>query len=139
MKTVIQSLKDWLLTCPLLEGQRLNTNYLGAEATEFAIIETPTNPVREHYLDGSGVRQKVVAITAVQDSSPDLLQQLAASGFWEELCEWVEDQVRNDDLPELDGDRETCSVEVTASPYLFYTTAQTARYQVQVLITYTQN
>lgn len=137
--TVIQSLKNWLLTCPLLAGQRLNTNYLGPEPAEFALIEAPVNPIRERYLDGSAIRQKAVAITAVQDYSPDQLQQLAASGFWEELCAWVEDQIWTDNLPELDKDREVCSVEVTSSLYVFYTTAQTARYQVQVLITYTQN
>ena len=107
--------------------------------SEFALIDSPVDPIRERYLDGSAVCQKAVAITAVQDYSPDQLQQLAISGFWEELCDWVEDRLWADELPELGGDREVLSVEVTSSPYLFYTTPQTARYQGQVLVAYTNH
>ena len=83
MNSVLQAFADWLHGCPLLADQRLNVNYLGAEPVEYAIIEAPTTPVLQSYLDGSSIRQRAVAITAVKDYSSDLLQQLAETGFWE--------------------------------------------------------
>lgn len=136
--TVLEALNAWLLTCPLLEGQRLNTNYLGPEPVEFSLVESPVAPIVEQYLDGSSTRQKAVAITAVQDYSPDLLMQLAASGFWAELSAWIDEQNDLDNLPELGADKTACSVEITASHYIFQTGPQSARYQMQILLTYDQ-
>lgn len=137
--SVLEALKAWLLTCPLLEGQRLNTNYLGPEPVEFSLVESPVTPVVERYLDGSSTRQKAVAITAVQDYSPDQLQQLASSGFWAELAGWIEEQNDLDNLPQLEEDKAACSVEITASHYIFQTGPQTARYQMQILLVYDQD
>ncbi|MGM9594170.1 MAG: hypothetical protein ACI3U8_07430 [Candidatus Onthomonas sp.] len=137
--TVLEALKEWLLTCPLLEGQRLNTNYLGPEPVEFSLVESPVNPVVKQYLDGSSTRQKAAAITAVQDYSPDQLQQLAASGFWAELGGWIDAQNDLDNLPQLEEGKTSCSVEITASHYIFQTGPQTARYQMQILLVYDQD
>lgn len=137
--TVLEALKGWLLTCPLLDGQRLNTNYLGPESPEFSLVEAPVNPVVRQYLDGSSTRQKAVALTAVQDYSPDQLQQLAASGFWAELGGWIEEQNDLDNLPQLEEGKTACSVEITASHYIFQTGPQTARYQMQIRLIYDQD
>ena len=136
--TVFESLRAWLLTCPLLEGQRLNANYLGAEPLEFALFEVPMAEQVAYYLDGTSIRQKAVAIAALQDYSPDLLEQLAASGFWSELEEWIEEQNDLGELPDLGERRTADSVKVSASHYVLYTSAQTARYQIQLLLTYEQ-
>lgn len=136
--SITESLRDWLLECPQLAGQRLNTNYLGAEAAEFSIVEAPVTPVVSTYLDGTTVRQKSVALTAVQDYSPDILLQLAASGFWETVADWIEARNDADDLPDLGPGREATSIAVSAAHYVLHTTATTARYQLQMLLTYDQ-
>lgn len=136
--SVTEALRKWLLTCPLLAGQRLNTNYLGPEAAEFALIETPVDPIISTYLDGTTTRQRAVALTAVQDYSPDLLLQLATSGFWEKLAEWVEEHSDTGDLPDLGPGRDAVEVEITAAHYVLHTTATTARYQLQIRLIYDQ-
>lgn len=138
MNSVLQAIADWLRGCPLLADQRLNVNYLGAEPVEYAIIEAPTTPVLQSYLDGSSIRQRAVAITAVKDYSPDLLQQLAETGFWEAFAQWVEAQNEAETLPDLGDGKTSLVVEVSATHYLLQTTAQTARYQIQLLLTYEQ-
>ncbi len=138
MNSVLQAFADWLHGCPLLADQRLNVNYLGAEPVEYAIIEAPTTPVLQSYLDGSSIRQRAVAITAVKDYSPDLLQQLAETGFWEAFAQWVETQNEAETLPDLGDGKTSLAVEVSATHYLLQTTAQTARYQIQLLLTYEQ-
>lgn len=138
MNSVLQAFADWLRGCPLLADQRLNANYLGAEPVEYAIIEAPTTPVLQSYLDGSSIRQRAVAITAVKDYSSDLLQQLAETGFWEAFAQWVETQNEAETLPDLGDGKTSLAVEVSATHYLLQTTAQTARYQIQLLLTYEQ-
>ena len=138
MNSVLQAFADWLHGCPLLADQRLNVNYLGAEPVEYAIIEAPTTPVLQSYLDGSSIRQRAVAITAVKDYSSDLLQQLAETGFWEAFAQWVETQNEAETLPDLGNGKTSLVVEVSATHYLLQTTAQTARYQIQLLLTYEQ-
>ena len=138
MNSILQAFADWLHRCPLLADQRLNVNYLGAEPVEYAIIEAPTTPVLQSYLDGSSIRQRAVAITAVKDYSSDLLQQLAETGFWEAFAQWVETQNEEETLPNLGDGKTSLAVEVSATHYLLQTTAQTARYQIQLLLTYEQ-
>lgn len=138
MNSVLQAFADWLRGCPLLADQRLNVNYLGAEPVEYAIIEAPTTPVLQSYLDGSSIRRRAVAITAVKDYSSDLLQQLAETGFWEAFAQWVETQNEAETLPDLGDGKTSLAVEVSATHYLLQTTAQTARYQIQLLLTYEQ-
>ena len=89
---MIEQIREWLLTCPLLSGQRLNINHLSGDALEFSILESPTTPILKRYMDGSTMRQKAVSLTATKDQTPDILQNLAESGFWENFSEWVEAQ-----------------------------------------------
>lgn len=136
---MLEAVSAWLQQCPLLAGQRINANYLGADALDWALIEAPTTPVLTRYMDGSTLRQKAYALTAVQDYSPDLLMQLAASGIWEGISEWIQAQAfYRKNLPDL-GEGKTCTkVEVTATHSIIYSSAQTARYQLQIMITYFQ-
>lgn len=137
--SILQSFSAWLQECPQLAGQRLNANYLGADAPDWALIESPTTPVLRRYANGTEVRQKAVALTAVEDCSPDTLMQLAASGIWEEISEWVQAQnKRRKNLPVLGEGRICRKVEVTATHSVVASSAQTARYQIQFMITYEQ-
>ena len=136
--TAIEAIRAWLMTCPQVAGEAFGLNHLGAEPLEFAIIEAPTTPILKHYMDGSTLRRKVFALSAVQDYSPDVLQNLAASGLWEDITLWVETQNRARNFPLL-GDGFVCRrVEVTATHTLLQTTSTTGRYQLQLAITYYQ-
>ncbi|MGN0975888.1 MAG: hypothetical protein ACI4OL_07775 [Gemmiger sp.] len=135
---MIESMRSWLLACPLLAGDRLNVNYLGDQSLEYALYEAPTQPVLRRYLDGSTQRRAAFALAAVQDYSPDILQNLAASGFWEQLTDWVELQNRRRNFPALGPGKTPRKIEVTSTHYLLRTTPSTARYQVQLALTYEQ-
>lgn len=136
--SVLDCLRRWLLTCPQLEGQRLNVNFLGPDGLEFDLVENPVAPILATYLDGTTIRQKAVSLTSVQDYSPDLLEQISASGFWEEVTEWITRQSEAGILPDLGEKRTAAGLSVTSAPSLFSTTAATARYQLQLLLTYEQ-
>lgn len=135
---MIESIREWLLCCPLLAGERLNVNHLQGDALEYAIIEAPTTPVLTQYMDGSSIRQKVFALSAIKDESPDILQNIAESGFWEQFTQWVENQNRNRSFPFVDSTKRIRKIAVTSTHYLLSTTPTTARWQIQLSVTYYQ-
>ena len=93
--TIIQSLRDYFLTCPLMGDSAINVDYLpeGPEV-EYSIDTTPATEIVKQYIDGSSVRQYLFVIRSVNDYGPDVLQNLANSGFYENLAAWLEAQTR---------------------------------------------
>ena len=72
------------------------------------------------------MRQKAVSLTATKDQTPDILENIAQSGFWEDFIEWVEAQNKKRSFPALPGDSRVQSVAVTSTHYLMAATAATA-------------
>lgn len=136
---MIDEIRSWLRTCPLIDqNDRFSVNYLAAEPMAFSIEETPNSPVLRRYLDGSTVRAKAWVLAAVQDYSPDTLAQIANSGFWEDFTGWVERQNRARNFPAMPEGCTAQRIEVTTTHYLYLAQANTARYQVQMQLTYFQ-
>lgn len=135
---MIEKIREWLLTCPLLSEQRLNVNHLLGYGLEYSIIESPTTPIVTQYMDGSSIRQKVFALAAIKDESPDILQNIAESGFWEQFTDWVEQQNRLRHYPDFGTAKQVRKTAVTSTHYLLSTTPSTARWQIQLSVTYYQ-
>lgn len=136
---MVSEIRDWLRTCPLIDqNDRFNVNYLGAEPIAFSIEETPNTPVVQRYLDGSTIREKTWVLAAVQDYSPDVLSQIANSGFWEQFSDWVEEQSRKKNFPQMSQGKISRKIEVTTTHYLYRAGENTARYQVQMKLIYFQ-
>lgn len=136
---MISEIRKWLRTCPLIDqNDRFNVNYLDAEPVAFSIEETPNSPIIRRYMDGSSIREKIWVLAAVQDYSPDILSQIANSGFWEEFSDWVEQQNRERNFPVMKSGQIPRKIEVTTTHYLYYAGKNTARYQVQMRLTYFQ-
>lgn len=100
--TIIQSLRDYFLTCPLMGDSAINVDYLpeGPEV-EYSIDTTPATEIVKQYIGGSSVRQYLFVIRSVNDYGPDVLQNLANSGFYENLAAWLEVQTRTGNFPSL--------------------------------------
>lgn len=136
---MMEAIRNWLLTCPLIEHfGGFSVNFLAAEPLAFSIEETPHIPVVKRYLDGSTLREKEWVLAAAQDYSPDALQQIANSGFWEQFTGWVEQQNKKKNFPQMPPGQTARAVEVTSTHYLYQVDANTGRYQVQMKLTYYQ-
>lgn len=136
---MVNEILSWLRTCPLIDkNDRFCVNYLGAEPVSFCLEETPGTPIVTRYMDGSSIREKAFVLSATQDYSPDTLSQIANSGFWEELADWVEAQNHARNFPAMRAGRTARKIEITTTHYLFGATENTARYQVQMKLTYYQ-
>lgn len=90
MTTTMQALRDYFLTCPLMDGSRINIDYLPERGVEYSIDTTPATEVIKRYVNGDTQRQYLFVIRSVNDYGPDVLQNLANSGFYEQLSEWLD-------------------------------------------------
>lgn len=134
---MMNTIRDWLRSCPLIDhNDRFCLDWLDAEPLAYTIEETPNTAVVRRYLDGTTMREKVWVLAAVQDYSPDTLQQIANSGFWEQLADWVEAQNKAKNFPALPEGCTPAKIEITTTHYLYRAWANTARYQVQMKLTY---
>lgn len=138
--SIIESLRTWFASCPLLKDGLLNVDYLGADEVEYTIdADQPTSPVLRNYTSGSSLRQFPFVFASRETYGADTLQNIANSGFYEELAAWVEQQSDAGDLPELDEYRIPQYIEVLSNGYPFDTGDNTARYQITMNFVYMQD
>ena len=141
MKTIIESICEYMEACPLLDDlASVLIDFLPENTMSLSIEPTPTETVAEWYLDGSSERQYQFVIATRFDYAEEIELQLNNSGFFEKLQEWMEDMTDSGDLPQLEGNRTATSIEAVSSGYLYNVdpTVRAARYQIQCVLRYEQ-
>lgn len=137
-KMIIESLRDYFLKCDLLKGGKINIDFLG-NSKEYSIDLLPAEPVLTKYVDGGTVRQVQFAFTSKDRFDGDARTGIENSGFCQQLTEWVEENNKNDILPEMSNEKHApVKIEIMASGYLFDMDADYARYQIQCRLIYEQ-
>ncbi|MFV0529481.1 MAG: hypothetical protein ACK5MN_12310 [Lachnospiraceae bacterium] len=109
---------------------------LGSEAKAYVVETEPINPVVKKYLDGSGVFRYAFVFASRERFDRDTIENLKNNGFYEQFSDWIESCNKSGNLPELRQGLEAKDIKVTTTPYVFDTTATTARYQIQGVLTY---
>ena len=127
-KTIIQSIRDYVMTYPDIDDRKINIDYLGDEM-EYSIDPIGADPIYKRYVDGSCLKQFQFAFTSKGAYDGDARTGIANSGFYQAFEEWMENNNMNDILPELDG-HEAIRVEVLQSGYLFAPDVDLGRYQM---------
>ena len=136
--TIIQSLWDYFLACPLMCDRKINVDFLPEKSLEYSIDTTPATEIIKQYVDGSSVRQYLFVIRSVQDYVSDVLQNIANSGFFESLSNWLEEQTRKKNFPTLPSGKEPQKIEAQSTGYLFVSGPDTGKYQIQCRLQYFQ-
>lgn len=142
MKPMIKAVQEWLKTCPLVaglleDGVALRIDWLGAEPASFSLEDAPGSPVIEEYFNGR-TKIKNYVLASRMEYSPDIAQQAANSGFWDDFSDWIAQQSDRGLLPQLDGGRQAEKAEVTGSSYIITADDGTCRFQIQLAIQYFQ-
>lgn len=136
---MIDAIRDWLRACPFIDKKdRFNVNYLGAEPICFTVEEIPNSPIVRRFIDGSTVREKAFVVASRDEYGADVLTNIANSGFWEKFSDWIELQSKTKNFPLMPEGKQPQKIEITASHYLYEAEATTARYQIQIKLTYFQ-
>lgn len=133
-KPIIESIRDYILKCDFLKDGKVNINYLPAEMS-YSIEPIGGDPIYKRYMDGSCLKQFQFALMSVEVYDGDARTEIANSGFYQFLEEWIEENNVKDIYPDLDG-HDAIRVDVLQSGYLFSTEADLGRYQIQLRLIY---
>ena len=133
--SLIQSVTDYISSCPILKDGYMHVDYLGSDPVEYAVEVLPTEVVRKRYIDGSSERQYDFAVSTRDYYSVDAVQNTENQKFFEEFQDWIEKSSRDGVLPAVEGGR-AIKLEVLTSAYLFGEDEMTARYQMQLRLIY---
>lgn len=141
--TVIESLHHFFLTAPVLEGQRLDIDCLQSDPDKFSLDSVPAERTLKQYMDGSSVRRQLFTISSRASFGPDLVQQKENLRIFEELENWVDQQIMSGVLPDLGECRKARSLRISSTAYPMEANegkgGGTARYQMQFELIYLQN
>lgn len=139
MTTIAEAVREWLQGCPQIgSDNNFNINFLEAEPVSYTLDESAGSRTIKRYLDGTERKTRAFSLASTAEYGPDFLQQIANSGFWEQITGWIETQNHARRLPKLPEGMTAAKVEVTAAHYLYRAGATTARYQIQLRLEYTQ-
>lgn len=137
-ETIIDGLTRYFIQCPLLLDGAFRIDYLGEQPVEYVIEIMTCDPIVESYIDGSSVRQYLFAFGSRESYSQDRAKNIENSGFYERFQAWVEKNNKDEILPELPEGKEAEGIEIVSSGILLSEDKKTARYQIQLRLTYFQ-
>lgn len=132
--TLIEYIRELLKTCPLLEGERINVDFLDAEHGSYSVNTSPASPIVKRYVWGS-LRQFVFTFVTNYWYGAEIRQNLDNVGFFQQFAEWLESVPLPNTLP--DG-QTPVSLEVLSSGYAFLTEEDAGRYQIECKLNYKQ-
>lgn len=79
--SIIESIRTFIRTCPLLKDGRLNVDYLGNKPTEYTIDGVPTSTVIKRYTDGAALKQYAFIFGSREYYGEDTLKNIENSSF----------------------------------------------------------
>lgn len=130
----MQNIKEYIETCPLLDGDKINVDYLDDEVYSYSIDRTPTQPEIKQFIDGRGGKYQIAFdFTVTAPISSRVVTNLANSKFGEDFMEWIKTQNRLKNFPKING---AFSIKCTSPSYILQKTETTAIYIIQINFTY---
>lgn len=136
---MIQAIRDYIAACPLLkDGAILGVDQLDADAIGYTIDTTPCEPVLQWYTDGGSKRQFLFVFASREKYGEKVMENIANSGFYDDFADWIERNNWQGIFPDLGEDRTPYRIEIVSSGYAYDTGDDTARYQIQLRLCYTQ-
>lgn len=127
-KPIIESIRDYILSCDFLKDGKVNIDYLPDEMA-YSIDPVGADPIYKKYTDGSCLKQFQFSLTSKEAYDGDARTGIANSGFYQFFEEWIEGNNMKDIYPELEG-HQSIRVDVLQSGYLFSAEADLGRYQI---------
>ena len=136
VQSIMEGLTDYFLQCPLLKDGVFRVNALGSDPVEYMLETGITSPVLETYIDGSSVRQYQFNFNSREAYSMDRIMAIQAESFYEDFCNWVEEQNAAGNLPDMPEGCEAQALTILAPGFMLDATMENAFYQVQLQLQY---
>lgn len=135
---VIEALHAYINQYEPLKDGRINVDFLPEDAGSYSLDVVPCQEWVKRYVNGSGVKQFLFNLSSREALDETLRQQMDNLGFYEDFAAWLTRQTLAGELPDLGPGRKAQKLETTSSGYAFLQDTNTARYQVQCRLTYTE-
>lgn len=132
-KSNMQLIKEFIETCPLLEGDKINVDYLKDTVYSYSIDRSPTQPTITPFTSGGGKKQITFDFSVTAPLSTNAIENLCNSKFGEDFIEWIETNNKNKNFPEIDG---AFKLECLSPSYILEKTKTTAIYIIQINFVY---
>lgn len=135
-----ESLRLWFRTCPALSANnRFRVDYLSESPTEYALFAVPTSINFHENVLGESVPNDTQTLNYIfaskEQFGADVEQNLANLGFYQDVVDWIIQQNSIRNLPSINEGRVT-SIVPTLTQYPAEPGADSARYQIQLKLTY---
>ena len=124
------------MQCPLLKDGAFRVNALGDKGVEYTIETGVFNPVVNTYVNGDTERIYQFNFSSREYYSLDRLQNIEVSAFYEDFAEWVEEQERAENYPEMPEKCYPRALTVLSPGYIYDGAMKNARYQIQLQLEY---
>ena len=134
--SILESLRDYVLSFPELKDGALLVDYLGSRAIEYTVETVPCDPVYRQYTDGGCLKQFLFLFASREGYSRDIALCIRNMAFYEHFERWIRERNRAKDLPDLGDGRRPVFLEVLTGGYAFSEDTNTARYQIQLRLVY---
>lgn len=136
----MENLRTWFRSCPsLAAGNRFRVDYLAENPTEYALYAVPSQINYWENVLGEEIpadTQTLNYIFASKESyGPDIEQNLANLGFYDEVVAWIIQQNAQRNFPQI-NEGTVKSIVPTLTAYPIEIGSDAARYQIQLRITY---
>lgn len=135
-----EQLRRWFRSCPAIsQSNRFRIDYLADNPTEYAIYAVPTTiNYRENVL-GEEVPTDIQTLNFIfaskESYGADVQQNLANLGFYDAVVAWVTEQNAIRNFPQITGGK-VKSIVPTLTAYLAEVGSDSAKYQIQLKLTY---
>ena len=138
-----EQLRKWFRACPAIaDTNRFRMDFLAENPTEYALYAVPSQlNYRENVLGEEVLanEQTINYIFASKESyGPDVEQNLANLGFYDEVVLWILEQNARRNFPLINEGR-IKSIVPTLTAYPIEVGSDAARYQIQIRMTYRRN
>ena len=136
----VEQLRTWFRGCPALAaGNRFHVDYLAENPTEYAIYAVPSQlNYRENVL-GEEIPTEIQSVNFIfaskENYGADVEQNLANLGFYDEIVAWILTQNAARNFPAI-NEGVVKSIVPTLTAYPVEVGSDTARYQIQLRLTY---
>jgi len=135
-ESIMQAIKEYIETCDLLEGNKINVDYLKDDNYSYSIDRTPVDPVYKRYVDGATIKQVAFDFSITFPLASKALINLTNSKFCDDFMDWVETQNNNRILPDIPG---VMSIQCTSPGYILAKSETSAIYIIQMNCKYREN
>ena len=131
-KSIIKAIREYIEKCPYLHAGKIGVDYLENEMA-YSIEPSPVSPKDTNFIDDTGIKQFAFIFASRESYGQETIQNILNTEFYEDFSNWIEENDMNGILPEIDGIE---TIECLSTGYAYQTGIDTARYQIQLRITY---